>query len=262
MSKTFKRYEKKYLLSEVDFENLMAKFTHYMKPDKFCRDGRYYTIYNIYFDTENHDIIRHSLSKPYYKEKLRLRSYTVPVNPNDPVFLELKKKIGGVVSKRRAEITCAEAFDFVEKGIRPEKGDYLNEQVIKEIAQLLKHNTVMPKVFISYERMAFFGKENKDFRVTFDSNIKTRRSHLLLEEGAWGRNLIPENQYLMEIKIPGAIPLWLSQTLSENQIYSTSFSKYGAEYKNYCRQNPVKSFKIPDIPVFQPYILPPGCAVH
>lgn len=261
MLNTFKRYEKKYLLSPANFNNLMDRLTHYMKPDKFCREGRHYTIYNIYYDTENHDIIRHSLSKPYYKEKLRLRSYTVPENPNDTVFLELKKKIGGVVSKRRAEMTRAEACDFIEKGIAPEKSGYLNEQVIKEIAQFLKRYDIMPKVFISYERMAFFGKDNKDFRVTFDSNIKTRRSNLFLEEGAWGKNLISEDQYLMEIKIPGAIPLWLSETLSENQIYSSSFSKYGAEYKNYCQENKARIFKIPRIPILPTYTWQPNYGI-
>ena len=64
-----------------------------MDPDEHCKSGKNYNIYNIYYDTDNSDVIRHSISKPYYKEKLRLRSYYIPNNSNDKVFLELKRKL-------------------------------------------------------------------------------------------------------------------------------------------------------------------------
>jgi len=252
MINTFQRYENKYLLNESAFHNLTARLTRYMEPDQNCSDDRSYNIYNLYYDTENDDIIRRSLTKPYYKEKLRLRSYRVPQSYSDLVFLELKKKIGGVVCKRRAEMTLSEAYHFIAAGKAPSAADYLNRQVISEIEYFLYCNQVRPKVAINYERMAFLGRDDRGFRITFDTNIKTRRHNLGLEKGPGGRNLLFDRQYLMEIKISGAIPLWLSQALSENEVYSTSYSKYGAEYKRYLREKSLRVLDIARNTVFQP----------
>lgn len=213
-----------------------------MNPDENCEDGDEYIIYNIYYDTDDDKIIRHSLSKPYYKEKLRLRSYNIP-SPKDTVFLELKKKIGGVVNKRRIVITLEEAYDLINKGKRPENCDYMTEQVLNEIEYFLKTNDVKPKAYISYRRKAFFGKEDRDFRVTFDTHIITRRDELALEKGCYGEELLKDGQHLMEVKILGAIPVWLTKIFAELKIYTSSFSKYGKEYKKYCSNENYKNGK-------------------
>ena len=234
--KSFKRYEKKYLLTQEQYDNLIPLLLEYMNLDKHCINNSY-SIYNIYYDTKDSSVIRHSISKPYYKEKLRLRSYTIPKSPNDKVFLELKKKINGIVNKRRAVITLKEAHNFLEHGIRPKCNDFITEQVINEIEYYLSHTKVEPMVYIGYSRIAFFGKEDKDFRLTIDSKILTRRDDLSLQSGYYGTDILKENQYLMEIKILGAIPLWLADIFSKLKIYNTHFSKYGNEYMNFCTKN-------------------------
>lgn len=235
--KSFKRYEKKFLLNQQQYDVLVSKLSDYMEPDQHCLDGKNYSIYNIYYDTVHSDVIRHSISKPYYKEKLRLRSYKVPKKPTDKVFLELKKKINGIVNKRRVVLTLQEAKDFVERGVRPPSRDYMSEQVISEIAYYLSHELVKPAVYIGYTRKAFFAKNDPEFRLTFDSKILTRRENLTLESGYYGEDILKENQYLMEVKILGAIPVWFTQILSELEIYNTKFSKYGQEFMNYCAQD-------------------------
>lgn len=229
--KTFKRYENKYLIDEYEYRVLTSKISKYMNPDAYCQDGEVYTIYNVYYDTPEDELIKKSLSKPYYKEKLRLRSYALPQSEDDKIFLELKKKIGSVVSKRRARLSVKEARDFVERGIKPQTDDYLNHQVIEEIAYFLSQNKVKEKVVIAYERNAYFGKQDKEFRLTFDSNINTRRTNLELKNGNIGKPLLNPDEYLMEVKISGAMPIWLAKELSKLKIYSRSFSKYGNEYK-------------------------------
>lgn len=235
--KSFKRYEKKFLLTQQQYDVLVSKLSDYMEPDQHCLDGKNYSIYNIYYDTVHSDVIRHSISKPYYKEKLRLRSYKVPKKPTDKVFLELKKKINGIVNKRRVVLTLQEAKDFVERGVRPPSRDYMSEQVINEIDYYLSHELVKPAVYIGYTRKAFFAKNDPEFRLTFDSKILTRRENLTLESGYYGEDILKENQYLMEVKILGAIPVWFTQILSELEIYNTKFSKYGQEFMNYCAQD-------------------------
>ena len=230
----FKRYEMKFMLTQAQFDTLIPKLLAYMNLDDHCQNGKDYSIYNIYYDTRDHNLIRHSLSKPYYKEKLRLRSYNVPTSPDDKVFLELKKKIGGIVNKRRAVLTLKEADDFIKLGQRTVTTNIMTQQVVNEIKYFLSCNDVAPAVYISYQRLAFFGKDDKDFRVTFDYDITTRRTDLSLEKASYGDQLLKKGQYLMEVKLSSAVPMWLSQTLSDLLIYRTGFSKYGSEYENAC----------------------------
>ena len=230
--KTFKRYEIKYFVNPEQYQIIQRELENRMILDSFCKNTGSYMIYNLYFDTGNDDIIRCSLDKPFYKEKLRMRSYTMPTCGDDTVFLELKKKIGGIVAKRRAIMTFAQATKFIETGIVPEMDAYQDRQVLTEIADFLNRYPSKPKVFIRYERTAFFDKDNPELRVSFDKNILTRRNDVNLTSGDCGVDLMPRGRILMEVKCAGYIPLWLCQMLSEMKIYKTNFSKYGTEYKN------------------------------
>lgn len=241
---TFKRFEMKFLLNKNQFDALVPRLLEYMNPDKYCQSGKNYSIYNIYYDTSDNHLIRASLSKPYYKEKLRLRSYNSPTSLDEKVFLELKKKTDGIVHKRRAAMTLQEAYEFIQSGKRPRAKGYMNEQVVNEISYFLSYNKVNPAAYISYSRMAFFGKADKDFRVTFDCDIKTRRNDIQLEKGSFGDQLLGKGQYLLEVKISQSVPMWLSNILADLKIYKTSFSKYGTEYKNYCLSNEAKETSV------------------
>jgi SPX domain-containing protein involved in vacuolar polyphosphate accumulation len=226
----FSRYEKKYLLTEETYLWLLEHISENMKLDKFNQDGKLYNIANIYYDTENDALIRASIEKPIYKEKLRLRSYGVP-EMNDKVFLEIKKKYKGLVNKRRTTLRLFEAYNLVEQGTDPGSQPYINRQVLEEIKYFLKIYDLKPKVYLTYDRQAFFSKDNQDFRVTFDTNIRSRRIDVGLEKGNQGELLIDNMFWLMEIKSSEAIPLWFTKLLSEKALFPTSFSKYGTEYK-------------------------------
>lgn len=228
----FNRIEKKYLISEDIYDKFYEAIKDYMDVDEFCQNGKFYSINNIYFDTDENDLIRTSLDKPVYKEKLRLRSYGVP-KLEDKVFLEIKKKYRGIVNKRRTILTLQQAYDFLFDGIIPSEGDYLNEQVIKELDFFMKFYSPKAKLFLAYDRMAMFGKEDNDLRITFDRNIRTRRDNLRLEKGDEGSQLLEKGMVLLEIKTPTSFPLWLTSILTENDMKGVSFSKYGTEYKNY-----------------------------
>lgn len=229
---TFKRYEKKFLVNRAQYNAIFPTLLEYMRFDKFCKDDQEYTIYNVYYDTDNSSIIRHSLSKPYFKEKLRLRTYNNDISPKTTVFLELKKKINGLVTKRRATLSLAEAYNYLEHGIRPTNMDYLTGQVLNEIDYFRQINKVQPAAYISYDRKALFGLDDKEFRVTFDRNIISRCNNVNLEKGRFGKDLLSPGMYLMEIKVSGAFPLWLANLLSTHEIYATSYSKYGQLYKD------------------------------
>ena len=238
--RSFKRFEKKFILTAEQYNKLLPILLDYMNLDKHCKVGQNYNIYNIYYDTLNNDVIRHSISKPYYKEKLRLRSYNIPNSLDDKVFLELKKKINGIVNKRRVVMTLGEVYEFLENRKKPNFDDYENNQVIREIEYYLSKNKVYPNVYIGYSRKALFGKDDKEFRVTFDNEITARRNDLYLTSGCFGYDILGENKYLMEVKFLGSIPLWFTKILSDLKIYNTHYSKYGTEYMMYCSNNKVE----------------------
>ncbi|MDE5855165.1 MAG: polyphosphate polymerase domain-containing protein, partial [Ruminococcus sp.] len=219
----------------------MKVIGEYMNPDKYCVGGKEYGIYNIYYDTPDDFLIRESLAKPYYKEKIRLRSYYSPALPDSPVFLEIKKKIGGIVTKRRVSMTLAESDEYFSTRCKPESHKYITEQVFKEIDAFLDHYPVAPKQYISYQREAFFGKDNNDFRLTFDRKLTERRYDLRLSNESYGNYIIGEDQRLMEVKVSESMPEWLVAKLSELKIYKASFSKYGKAYTKFVQEQAEKS---------------------
>lgn len=220
---TFKRYELKYLLSKEQRQRIVSLMKPYMALDKYGRT----TIRNLYFDTDNYRLIRHSLERPIYKEKMRLRSYQ-QVTPEEPAFVELKKKYDGIVYKRRISLPEQQAVAWLSG-----KADSApNCQIGEEINYFCTYyRNLQPKVFLSYEREAFYSLDGSDFRVTFDDNILCRQEHLSLEDDVWGTPIVPEDKILMEIKTSGGIPLWMTHFLTENHIYKTSYSKYGTAYE-------------------------------
>ncbi len=228
----FNRVEKKYIIDDYSYHVLNEKLSAYMIEDSFCTGNRFYSISNIYFDTWDDELIRCSIDRPIYKEKLRLRSYGIPTL-EDKVFLEIKKKFKGVVNKRRTVLQLSEAYDFLLDNKFPMPNSYINEQVLNELKYFMELYKPVPKVYLAYDRKALFGKEDGGLRITFDTNIRTRRERLRLESGDDGEKLLQKGTWLMEIKTVGSMPVWLSELLTELKIYGCSFSKYGTEYKNY-----------------------------
>ena len=220
----FKRYEKKYCLTLAQQQAILQEMQPYMKKDAYGQ----YTICNLYYDTDDWRLIRTSLEKPLYKEKLRVRSYGTPA-PDGNVFVEIKKKYDGVVYKRRITARADEA-DFLVSGFCP--AGQLG-QIGREIQWFQQRNRTRPKVFIGYDRLAFAGIDDPNLRITFDTNIRWRTTDLDLRRGDYGVPLGGYGDVLMEIKIPGTAPLWLAHLLSEAGVFSTSFSKYGSCYSRH-----------------------------
>lgn len=219
----FKRYEFKYMMTRRQRDILLAVMEPYMELDEYGLTS----IRNIYFDTPDFRLIRHSLERPVYKEKLRLRSYG-RAKPSDNVYIELKKKYNAIVYKRRLSLPYVQA-DACLCG----EAALPDCQIGNEISYTLDfYENLEPVVFLSYEREAFFAKDGGDFRVTFDKNIRYRREELNLDSEAWGTPMIGSDQVLLELKTSGGIPQWMAHFLSEQGIFKTAFSKYGAAYQN------------------------------
>lgn len=156
----FNRYEKKYMMDEKTFFELTDRISDYMNPDAYNKNGEAYRISNIYYDTESDQLIRASIEKPVYKEKLRLRAYGTP-SLDDMVFVEIKKKYNGIVNKRRTSMTLKEAYSYLDEGTMPDmNNNRINRQVLKEIDYFKNFYGLKPKLYLSYDRFAYFEKDD------------------------------------------------------------------------------------------------------
>ena len=221
----FKRYEVKYLLRADQKQRLLALAEPYIALDQYGRTQ----IRTLYYDTPDYRLIRRSLERPMYKEKLRVRSYG-ETTPDSPVFLELKKKYDGVVYKRRMTMAEQQATAWLQKGeTSPD-----SSQIQAEIGYFCQYyGGLRPTIYLSCQREAYYDPSGSNLRITFDEDIRFRQDRLSLALDPDGTPLLEENQVLMEIKTSGGIPLWLTAFLTQEKIYKTSFSKYGIAYQKH-----------------------------
>jgi len=232
----FNRHEKEYIIDSGTYEKLKLRLSDYMEPDEYNRQQETYSVCNIYYDTDDSYLIRTSIKKPVYKEKLRLRSYGTP-SAESQVYMEIKKKFRGLVNKRRSAMKPHEAYEFVRTAELPDMQPYMNRQVLGEVQYIIERYQLKPMSYVSYERRAYFEEGNSDLRISFDTAITTRRTDLRLESGVYGESQLKPGRWVMEIKTAQSIPVWLTRLLSEYSVYSSSYSKYGSEYKNSLTQN-------------------------
>ncbi|MBR1607976.1 MAG: polyphosphate polymerase domain-containing protein [Clostridia bacterium] len=227
---TFKRYEVKYILTRRQRDMLIEAMRGHMELDQFGR----HTIRNIYFDTDTFRLVRDSIEKPIYKEKLRVRSYQ-KAGYDSPVFVELKKKYDGVVYKRRLSLPHRAAMNALENG-QPLLAD---SQIAREIEafRTFYGPTLKPAMLLTYEREAYYPVDGCDLRLTLDENIRWRTNDIDLGGSALGKMILPADAVLMELKSPGGYPRWIVDFHSDNKIYKTSFSKYGTAYLQMLTEN-------------------------
>jgi len=243
---TFERKEVKYRLNPVQVREIKQALGAYMAPDEYGQTS----ITSVYYDTPNRDMISRSLEKPLYKEKLRLRTYG-PRCAQAPVFVELKKKHEGIVYKRRIAVSKPAAqllmvgvpyeraisrHPLADEAFEADSRSARNLQIAEEIAACVRRNgPVFPSMAILVERVAWAplldarGAEAEGVRITFDERIRYRD----LFESTGKRASVPllaVGEAIMEVKVPGAYPLWLVRALNGSGAYPTSFSKYGEAY--------------------------------
>lgn len=219
----FQRHELKYILTKEQKKRILESIQPYMRLDEYGHT----TIRNIYFDTENYRLIRRSIEKPDYKEKLRVRSY-VSKKSEDKVFVEIKKKYNKIVYKRRLSMQ----EDAAMKWLTGAATCKMDSQIAREIDYFLQYYGVLkPAVFLSYEREAYYCKDGNDFRITFDENVLCRQERITFQSDIGGIPVLETDKVLMEIKCIGGMPLWMAEILSKEKIYKTSFSKYGTAYQ-------------------------------
>ncbi len=222
----FRRYELKYIIDGDQYRRITDSFGGRMIDDKYAHNS----IDNVYYDTDAYTLAIHSASHPAYKEKLRIRRYSA--NPDDPVFVEIKKKYDSVTYKRRISLPADDAKSLLEG-----KKEVCT-QIGREIeAFRSRYPTLAPKIAMHYERDSYRSTDS-DLRITFDTDVRASVENTDVIGSDEGLCLIPDGCMIMEIKTGAAIPLWLTRTLSEASLYPGHFSKYGTAYRKLVLANP------------------------
>lgn len=219
----FKRHEMKYLMDAEQTKAVYKALNEHMKLDNYGHS----TIRNIYFDTDSYLLVRRSIEKPLYKEKLRFRCYGETESDGD-VFVELKKKHDSVVYKRRLTMPLDKAMSWFDGGSE----DFPHTQIGEEIDFFRsRYPGIHPAMLLTYEREAYTPKDGSDLRITIDSNIRARTEDVRLDSELGGHSILPDGYMLMEVKTMYGLPRWLLDVMNHNGLYKTSFSKYGSAYK-------------------------------
>ena len=230
--KTFDRIEKKCLITIEQKYHMLNVIREHMKEDGYFISE----VFNIYFDTDNYDLIIQSIEQPTFKEKLRARSY----GGYNKVFFEIKTKLCGkennVGYKRRVRVTKRD-YNNLTKGkttvldLMPKNADSPNDyQVAKEVDYLISHFDLKPKILVFYTRESYQGEDG--LRITFDENLKYRTKNVNFTKQKFDQNYFnDEKNIIMEIKAHGVLPLWLVKKLSAERIFPQQFSKVGKIYQ-------------------------------
>lgn len=237
IQKQFKRIETKYILEKTVLKQLLQDLEVYMEADAYATS----TITNIYFDTEQFDLIQDSIAKKYAREKVRMRLYDPQPQASSKAFLEIKKKIDGIGYKNRLTSTANATTSYVTTGLSIIDGldqSLIDDQIQKDLTQLRqRHQQLQPKMYIYYDRLSFRGKQDADIRITIDQNLLYRDWDISLSAGKSGKDLLDPSKVIMEVKVPEACPTWLPQIFNKYGITQASFSKYGTAYRLASQEN-------------------------
>lgn len=274
-AEVFQRIEKKYRVDAAQRALLEAGLGAALAPDAYGRSR----VTSLYLDTPDRALIDRSLEKPTYKEKLRLRAYgpeagaalaaafapgaapaaprpaAAPSSPDlaaassTPVFLEIKKKLRGVVYKRRVALSLGAAVAYLggtpygdacaahplaDPALQARSLSARSRQIARELdAALARHGRLVPSMAIACERVAWAPADPDapaaaGLRVTFDDRLAFL--DLMAPAPAW-RPVIPPADAVMEVKSVGPYPRWLADLLAQARAYPASFSKYGTAYR-------------------------------
>ena len=230
---SFERIETKYVVSKTDLHDLIEDLKDYLVEDDYPTS----TISNIYFDTEDFQLIQDSLQNQYKKEKIRMRTYLSQPTLDSQVFLEIKTKDQeGVGRKFRLLSTPSSILNFITKGhLDASITDKIVIEKVKKLHQDYKQG-IKPRMYIYYDRYSLKEKKyiegynyNK-IRITIDQNLVYRDENVNLFSGNQGAPLLDDNTVIMEIKAPGNKPQWLQDILDKYGLIEHKCSKYSCAY--------------------------------
>ncbi|QEE17951.2 VTC domain-containing protein [Promethearchaeum syntrophicum] len=242
--KYFKRFEIKYPISMGERDRLVGYLRGFMNPDKYIQLNLDYEIRSLYFDSPQRKAYYEKVNGVKYRKKLRIRYYpNSKQGGQDYIFIEIKRKINENVSKARILVPARHVFQIIDGNSKIaselyQKSSITDRNILEEIWYLKKRFNLKPVCAISYKRQALTGIFEKNFRVTFDTNLRVSRTNFDLLQFSAERSklIIPQTQCVMEVKFNNIIPKWAIKIVQANNCVQQKISKFASGVKtvSYC----------------------------
>ena len=225
----------KFAASAAQRAALVAELAPHLRPDENAGSGAQYPVVSLYYDNMDRDCYWEKARGVPSRRKLRVRVYgtrdgVVPATS----FIEIKHKCEGRGVKRRVQLPLAQALRICEghvpAGVPFSEAD---ERVLRETHDLVHRRGFRPVLVMRYDRTAYASADpESDLRVTFDSGVRMRFDNLSPEADDRrfdaSCELDEAGEAVMEVKITGCIPYWLSRTIAEAGCRMQSHSKYAS----------------------------------
>ena len=224
------RFEMKFLITGAQREALMTRLLPRLKADENAGEGAFYPIVSLYYDNQERDCYWEKIRGAKSRKKLRVRVYGSLDGGLPPTcFVEIKHKVDGRGVKRRLRVPLEDALTVAEgKPINiPLK--LADRRIVDEVHGLVHKREFRPCCAMRYDRQAFADKDpESDLRITFDSGIACRFEDLtpVPDDRRFEDYLLKEGESVMEVKVTGSVPYWLTKMLGEQGCILQSHSKY------------------------------------
>ena len=230
MSFRVDRFEMKFVITRPQRAKLMPHLLPHLRADENAGEGAYYPIVSLYYDNAARDCYWEKVRGERSRRKLRVRVYGSLDGALPPTsFVEIKHKCEGRGVKRRVRMPLEEAL-LVASGKETQFPLRLSDRkIIEEVHQLVHQRAFLPCCCMRYDRQAFADRDpDSDLRITFDTGIAFRFDNLtpIPDDRNFSMYLHAEDQSVMEVKVTGAVPYWLTRMLGEHGCILRSHSKY------------------------------------
>ncbi|MDP3993645.1 MAG: polyphosphate polymerase domain-containing protein [bacterium] len=224
----FQRFEFKYFLPKHKVKQLIAALLTHMVWDPNARETGFYRVNSLYFDSPDYGCFWDKEAGVADRKKMRLRYYGDLLASDTPVFAEIKRKKDALIIKDRVGLLAKDCAGIAfEQKIRELSHSEKDNGFLQELMWFIKRNAMRPKVHVTYNRRALFGKRDKRFRVTIDENIESRLQPFFGESKARLPRRIYPHGVVFEVKYHNVLPSWFHRVLQTFELQRLAYSKYG-----------------------------------
>lgn len=229
-----KRYEFKYFITEAQYQEIRQAIDPFIQPDAFAAAAplNRYLVHSLYLESPSGRYYEEKVEGKKERHKIRVRCYTENFYDSDLFYWEIKRKDLHTISKSRVQISKAELDYLLARNFFscPEhllNGNVARRKIAEELLYYCNRHALSPKVFVLYEREAYYSPVDDTIRLTFDRNVLSSLYYTgsIKKQLAW-MPAFPRNRVIFEIKIRGFLPFWLHEVIKKQGLAFEAISKY------------------------------------
>tara|TARA_B100000795_G_C22790402_1_gene436658 strand:+ start:612 stop:1358 length:747 start_codon:yes stop_codon:yes gene_type:complete len=224
----FHRYEFKYVINNDMAIILQDEIENFMNYDGYIHEelGNAYLVRSLYFDNVFASNFFEKIDGVRYRTKFRLRTYSKKNDNSSPLFLEQKGRHLNRVFKSRCLINTEDLGMFISENKYSELTNIYQNEVAEDFVFQGYKKKLKPRVLVDYIRKPYTSNYDSNFRITFDSSIKSQESSSLFPKDDFRIVQSLPGYVIMEVKFHRRIPAWFHRILQTHNLSRVSISKF------------------------------------